>query len=120
MEPYESAIDTKPFLIIKVKDYLWGYPSILISIEEYQRCKNQKPSRRKRDENSDSDPFGDNADSDPFGDSDYDNPCDMKYVKEDSRAQMGLFLNRNNTALDHRKINTGKTYYIVSNNQFDT
>ena len=118
----DSAVDTEPFLIITVKDYLWGYPSVIISLQEYNDCLNQESSRKRRDVFSDSDPFSDNSNSDPFsddsesypfGDSEDDDPCANKdYVK--LGAQMGLFLGRNNTALDHRKINTGNTLLIIT------
>ena len=111
-----------------VKDYLWGYPSVIISLQEYNDCLNQESSRKRRDVFSDSDPFSDNSYSsdpfsdeseiNPFGDSDYDDPCANKdYARVENRAQMGLFLGRNNTALDFRKINTGNTFINNNTNQ---
>ena len=122
----DSAVDTQPFLIINVRDYLWGYPSVIISLQEYNDCLNQESSRKRRDVFSDSDPFSDNSysdpfsddsDTNPFGDPADDDPCAKKdYVKIENRAQMGLFLGRNNTALDYRKINTGNTIIKYSTN----
>ena len=119
----DSAVDTEPFLTMTVKDYLWGYPSVIISLQEYNDCLNQESSRKRRDvfsdsddpfsDNSYSDPFSDDSESNPFGDSDYEDPCANKdYARVENRAQMGLFLGRNNTALDYRKINTGNNTFI--------
>ena len=85
LEGFESSGKETPFLVITVKAFLWGYPSVLATLNEYQKCNTEQEEKW--------------ADS-------WDDPCE-KLLEDDNVAKMGLFYGRNRTSLDIRKINTG-------------
>ena len=84
LEGFKGGSNETPFLTLSVKDYLWGYPSVLATMQNYQQCEK---------ENED------------FFDS-WDDPCEH-ILEEDNISKMGVFYGRNGTSLDIRKINTG-------------
>ena len=88
LEGFESSANETPFLVVSVKEYLWGYTSLLASLDQYQKCLDEQ--------------------EDSWVDS-WDDPCE-KLLEEDNLALMGLFYGRNGTSLDIRKINTGIKY----------
>ena len=120
-ESYEFGIDHGPFLNIKVKELLWGYPSVLASMGRVQQLgcggvkQNTKSNAGWDDFGGLDDDWGDSADSwksdgrtrtrkqvernvrEP-------NPCE---IEPDHLTPFGLFAGRNGTGLDIRSVNTG-------------
>ena len=88
LEGFESGqneVET-PFLTVSVKDYLWGYPSVLNTLDKHQAC------------------LKDYEDS---WDDLWDDPCEH-LLDENNLTKMGIFVGFNETSRDIRKINTGK------------
>eukprot|EP00095_Tigriopus_kingsejongensis_P008733 maker-scaffold683_size112676-snap-gene-0.13 protein:Tk08733 transcript:maker-scaffold683_size112676-snap-gene-0.13-mRNA-1 annotation:"scavenger receptor class b member 1" len=112
LESYDFAQDKAPFLSLTVKEFIWGYDSILLSLKrtEDPRCVANK------DGWSDFDDFGDidstlESDAEPketkvsnVEDNTID--CDIRASNQDS---FGLMSIRNVTKQDLREINTGGT-----------
>ena len=86
LEGFEAGQKETPFLTISVKDYLWGYPSVLVTLEKHQKCK---------------------ADYEDEWEDLWDDPCEH-LLDENNLTKMGVFVGFNETSRDIRKINTGK------------
>ena len=91
LDGFESGAKETPFLTISVKDYLWGYPSVLKTMDNLQKCQEESWSREEDD----------------WADT-WDDPCE-DFLSDDNKTNMGMFWGRNGTALDLRKINTGSS-----------
>ena len=91
LEGFEAGQKETPFLTISVKDYLWGYPSVLVTLEKHQKCK---------------------ADYEDEWEDLWDDPCEH-LLDENNLTKMGVFVGFNETSRDIRKINTG-TYIITT------
>ena len=91
LDGFESGAKETPFLTISVKDYLWGYPSVLKTMDNLQKCQEESWSREEDD----------------WADT-WDDPCE-DFLSDDNKPNMGIFWGRNGTALDLRKINTGSS-----------
>ena len=91
LDGFESGAKETPFLTISVKDYLWGYPSVLKTMDNLQKCQEESWSREEDD----------------WADT-WDDPCE-DFLSDDNKPNMGMFWGRNGTALDLRKINTGSS-----------
>ena len=85
LEGFKTGAKETPFLTISVKDYLWGYSSILATIDKHQKCEMEH--------------------EDDWGDS-WNDPCEH-LLDDNNISKMGIFYGRNGTSLDFRKINTG-------------
>jgi len=85
LEGFEAGQKETPFLTISVKDYLWGYPSVLVTLEKHQKCK---------------------ADYEDEWEDLWDDPCEH-LLDENNLTKMGVFVGFNETSRDIRKINTG-------------
>ena len=85
LEGFEAGQKETPFLIISVKDYLWGYPSVLLTVKKHQKCK---------------------ADNEDEWEDLWDDPCEH-LLDENNLTKFGVFEGFNETSLDIRKINTG-------------
>ena len=85
LEGFKTGAKETPFLTISVKDYLWGYSSILATIDKHQKCEMEH--------------------EDDWGDS-WNDPCEH-LLDDNNISKMGIFHGRNGTSLDFRKINTG-------------
>ena len=90
LEGFESGAKETPFLTISVKDYLWGYPSVLKTMDNLQKCQEESWSEEEDD----------------WADT-WDDPCE-DFLNDENKPNMGVFWGRNGTALDLRKINTGR------------
>ena len=42
LNSYNYGIDKSPFLTLSVKEFLWGYPSLIMSINTLSTCDNNK------------------------------------------------------------------------------
>ena len=91
LEGFEAGQKETPFLTISVKDYLWGYPSVLVTLEKHQKCK---------------------ADYEDEWEDLWDDPCEH-LLDENNLTKMGVFVGFNETSRDIRKINTGKFNIIM-------
>ena len=76
--------------VCQYKDYLWGYPSVLVTLEKHQKCK---------------------AEYEDDWEDLWDDPCEH-LLDENNLTKMGIFVGFNETSRDIRKINTG-TYNIA-------
>ena len=88
LEGFEAGQKETPFLTISVKDYLWGYPSVLVTLEKHQKCK---------------------ADYEDEWEDLWEDPCEH-LLDENNLTKMGIFKYPqpfNETSRDIRKINTG-------------
>ena len=85
LDGFPGGSKETPFLTISVNDYLWGYPSVLTTVDKYTKC---------LQENEDN----------WFGFDD--DPCE-NLLNDDNVSKMGIFHGRNGSSLDIRKINTG-------------
>ena len=94
LEGFESGAKETPFLTISVKDYLWGYPSVLKTMDNLQKCQEESWSEEEDD----------------WADT-WDDPCE-DFLNDENKPNMGVFWGRNGTALDLRKINTGRDALI--------
>jgi len=90
LDGFEGGSKETPFITLSVKDYLWGYPSVLATVDKHQKCMKD---------------YEDN-----WGDL-WEDPCEH-LLDDDNVAKMGVFYGRNGTSLDIRKINTGMNYVI--------
>ena len=94
LEGFESGAKETPFLTISVNDYLWGYPSVLKTMDNLQKCQEESWSEEEDD----------------WADT-WDDPCE-DFLNDENKPNMGVFWGRNGTALDLRKINTGRNASI--------
>ena len=94
LEGFESGAKETPFLTISVNDYLWGYPSVLKTMDNLQKCQEESWSEEEDD----------------WADT-WDDPCE-DFLNDENKPNMGVFWGRNGTALDLRKINTGRDALI--------
>ena len=96
---YKFGLDKTPFLTLTVKEFLWGYPSLIMSVNTQQHC---DPDQETDEDKTD---FWGEGDDDDFWSDEYDMFDDgnnkkqskpEKRVKcriyEDSQTQFGYFL----------------------------
>ena len=105
IESYSSeGIDTGPFIKVTVKEFFWGYPSILLSMQRQQESTNCKGV--EEDEFAAfSDNFGEDDDDDVTEESEKID-CD---IKRNNLVPFGLFSIRNSSSQGtERTIKTGK------------
>lgn len=114
---YDFAMDKDPFMALTVKQLLWGYPSVLLSLDRARKgdCSSSSSSSaqeasRNEDEWADfgvwDEPFGmdrrhqPSPEASPF-------PSDGCDIRPGNLVPFGLFVGKNGTSSDHRKIRTG-------------
>jgi len=104
----EAFIDTKPFVRTTVGEFLWGYPSVLLSMKRQQEANCQDGAEDDPFFEDDDDFFAfEDAAAEETSESAAEEPkinCD---IVPGNLAQFGLFLGRNNSILDLRTIKTG-------------
>jgi len=115
MESYDFANDTKPFVTVTVKEFLWGYPSILMGM---QRAQSKECTKLKQMNMEDDESWDDFDDWDSGFDYEENKPkeevrsekkglqCD---IQPHNLPPFGLLHFRNNTPVNAREIITGKT-----------
>ncbi len=95
--------DTKPFIKVTVRELLWGYPSVLLSM--------QRAQENKCEYCDEGDYFGGFDDTDPFFESGFGKSSDKKKpccdIRQGNLAPFGVFSVRNGTSVDKRTIRTG-------------
>ena len=102
----DIAIDVEPFVTTTVGEFLWGYPSVLMSLDRAQSPKCQEEEWGDFDDDFDLESFDDEATTskkEPTKALDKIN-CD---IVPGNLAHFGLYIGRNNSVLDLRTIKTG-------------
>lgn len=96
LNSYDYGKDKAPFLRLTVKEFLWGYPSVLISMQYLATCNDRPNDEYYKDE----DDWGDMG----WGDDDV-NDC---RVTPETQHKFGLYLGFNQTVMNKRTVMTGK------------
>ncbi|XP_023331176.1 scavenger receptor class B member 1 [Eurytemora carolleeae] len=104
------GIDKGPFLNLNVREYLWGYPSLILSIAENQACESSRVEEfQGRGFEDDWDNWDDEEEDEKEED-----VRSKAGVEENCRIdplnlnKFGLFLNTNGTVRNQRTVHTGK------------
>jgi len=95
LNSYDFGIDKVPFLRLTVKEFLWGYPSILMSMKHLSTC-SHKPKEEYYEE-----------DEDEWGNMGWGDEDECKMTPE-NQQQFGLYIDFNQTVLNERSLKTGK------------
>jgi len=96
LNSYEFGMDKNPFLKLTVKQFLWGYPSLLMSMNHLSTC-SHKPMEDYYE------------DDDDWGDMGWlDSSADNCVITPDNQKQFGFYLGFNQTTMNERTLKTGK------------
>jgi len=96
LNSYDYGIDKTPFIRLTVKEFLWGYPSIIMSMNYVANCNDRPNDEYYKDE----DDWGDMG----WGDDDV-NDCRFT---PDTQKEFGFYMGFNQTVRNERTVKTGK------------
>jgi len=95
LNSYDFGRDKTPFMRVTVREFLWGYPSVLMSINHMANCNDRPSDEYYKDE----DEWGDMG----WGDDDV-NDCRFT---EATQKQFGFYSGFNQTVRNQRTVRTG-------------
>lgn len=105
LRSHNFGIDKNPFLVISVREFLWGYPSLIMSIDRAQACTSEKISQLAASNATFEDDW---EDWDKAEGSSAEEPEDECAITADNLVPFGLMVNKNQSVINTRTVNTGK------------